>query len=58
MIQTLIARVRMAAITSNDPFNTRLLDKDGSYSHIAVVVSMAAILVIWSIMSTFAKLTT
>jgi hypothetical protein len=45
MLQTLIARVRIAAITSSDPFRTRLSGSDGSYSQIAVAVSTAAILV-------------
>jgi hypothetical protein len=50
--------VRIDAITSNDPPSTRLPGKDGSYSHIAVEFSIAAILVIWLITATFAMLTT
>lgn len=42
---TLIATVRIAAMTSSDPPSTLLPGSEGSYSHIAVVVSIAAILV-------------
>jgi len=56
--QTLIATVRMAEMTSNDPPSTRLFANEGSYSHIAVVVSIAAILVMWPITATLAMLTT
>lgn len=56
----LIATVRIAAITSSDPPSTRLFGKEGSYSHwqIAVVVSIAAIFVMWAITATLAMLTT
>jgi hypothetical protein len=47
--RTLIASVQVAAMTSKDPFSTWLSDKDGSYFQIAVVVSTAAIFVMWSI---------
>ena len=50
--------MQIAAITSKELFNTRLSGRDGSYSQIAVVVSTAAIFVIWAITSTSAKLTT
>jgi len=55
---TLIARVRIAAVMSKEPFSTQLSGSDGSYSQIAVAVSTAAILVIWVITSTSARLTT
>ena len=42
---TLIASVRMAAITSSEPPKTRLSSRVGSYSQIAVAFSTAAILV-------------
>ena len=44
--------------TSSDPPRTQLLGKSGLYSHIAVWFSMAAIFVIWPIMSTLARFTT
>ena len=53
-----IAIVRMAAITSNEPFSTRLSGRDGSYSQMAVEVSTAASFVMWFITSTSARLTT
>jgi hypothetical protein len=56
--RTLIASVRIAAITSKEPFSTRLSGSDGSYSQMAVVISTAAIFVMWSITSMFARLTT
>jgi hypothetical protein len=55
---TLIASVRIAAMTSNEPPNTRLPAREGSYSQMAVEVSTAAIFVMWPITSTFARLTT
>jgi hypothetical protein len=55
---TLIARVRIAAITSREPPKTRLSSRVGSYSHIAVAFSTAAIFVICSITSTFPRLMT
>jgi len=55
---TLIARVQIAMVTSKEPFSTRLSGSDGSYSQIVVAVSTAAILVIWVITSTSARLTT
>ena len=55
---TLIARVQIAAITSREPPNTRLSGRVGSYSQIAVVVSIAAIFVMLLITSTLARLTT
>ena len=55
---TLIARVQIAAMTSREPLNTRLSGRDGLYSQMAVVVSTTAIFVMWSITSTFARLTT
>src|SRR5258707_15022824 len=54
---TLIAMVDIAAITSNDPPSTQLPYKSGSYSQMAVAFSTAAILVIWPITSTLARLT-
>jgi len=54
---TLIAMVRTAAITSNDPPSTWLPYKSGSYSQMAVAFSTAAILVMWPITSTLARLT-
>ena len=56
--RTLIAIVRIAAITSKEPFSTRLSGREGSYSQMAVDVSTAAIFVIWVITSTSARLTT
>ena len=56
--RTLMAIVRIAAITSNEPFSTRLSGRDGSYSQMAVDVSTAAIFVIWVITSTSARLRT
>ena len=41
--ETLIASVQMAAITSSEPLRMQLLGRDGSYSQMAVVVSIAAI---------------
>ena len=46
---TLIARVRMVAITSSEPPNIQLSFRVGSYSQMAVDVSTAAIFVIRSI---------
>jgi hypothetical protein len=40
--RTLIAMVRMTAITSREPLRTRLLGRAGSYSQIAVAFSIAA----------------
>ena len=57
-IHTFIAKVLIAAITSNDPPSTRLFSSIGSYSQIAVAGSTAAILVIWDMTSTLPKLTT
>ena len=54
---TLIAIVRTAAITSNDPPSTWLSYKSGSYSQMVVAFSTAAILVIWPITSTLVRLT-
>ena len=42
---TLIARVRIAAITSREPPKTRLSSRLGSYSQMAVAFSTAAIFV-------------
>ena len=58
MQRTLIVIVQIAVITSNELFNTRLSGRDGSYSQMAIDVSMAAIFVIWVITSTSARLTT
>jgi len=55
---TLIARVRMAAITSSEPPRTRLSCREGSYSQMAVAFSTTAIFVIRSITSTFPRFTT
>ena len=55
---TLTAIVRMAAITSNDPSRMRLLGRDGSYSHMALAFSTAAIFVMRPITATLAMLTT
>jgi hypothetical protein len=55
---TLIAIVHTGVMTSSDPPRTRLLGNNGSYSHMVVVVSIAAILVTWLIMATFTMLTT
>ena len=55
---TLIARVRIAAITSSDPPKTRLSSCDGSYSQMAVAFSTTAIFVIFFMTSTFPRLTT
>lgn len=55
---TLMASVQMAAMTSNEPFNTWLSNSEGSYSQMAVVVSTAAILVIRAITLTFPRLMT
>lgn len=57
-ILALIANVRIAEITSNEPLRTRFPGSDGSYSHIAAEFSMAAIFVTWDIKSTIARLTT
>ena len=54
---TLIAMVRRVAMTSSELPKTWLSGRAGSYSHIADVVSTAAILVIWPITTTFARLT-
>ena len=56
--RTLMAMVRMAAMTSSDPPSTRLSGNEGSYSHIAVMVSTAAIFVMWLITAILAMLTT
>ena len=55
---TLIATVRTDAMTSSDPLRMRLLGNNGSYSHMAVAVSIATILVIWLITAMFVMLTT
>jgi len=55
---TLIATVRTDAMTSSNPPRTRLLGNNGSYSHMAVAVSIAVILVIWLITAMFAMLMT
>ena len=55
---TLTAKVRTAAITSNAPPSTQLSGKLGSYSHIALVVSTVAILVMWLMKATFVRLIT
>jgi hypothetical protein len=55
---TLIARVRIAAITSREPPRTRLPGKEGSYSQIAVAFSTTAIFVMFFITSTFPRFTT
>lgn len=55
---TLIASVRMAAITSSDPPKTRLSSRDGSYSQMAVAFSTTAIFVICFMKSTFPRFTT
>ena len=55
---TLIARVRIAAITSSEPPRTRLSSREGSYSQMAVAFSTTAIFVIRSITSTFPRFTT
>ena len=54
---TLIASVRIAAITSREPPRTRLSSRVGSYSQIAVAFSTATIFVMWDITSTFPRLT-
>jgi hypothetical protein len=55
---TLIAIVHTDAMTSSNPPRMQLLNNNGSYSHMAVAVSIAAILVTWLITVTFAMLTT
>lgn len=45
-ILTLIASIQIAAITSSEPPRTRLSERVGSYSQIAVEFSTAAIFVI------------
>ena len=55
---TLIARVRIAAITSSELPRTQLSSQVGSYSQMVVAFSTAAIFVIWPIMSTFPRLMT
>ena len=55
---TLIARVWTMVMTSKDPPRTWLADSWGSFSHIAVIVSTAAILVICDMMSISARLIT
>ena len=55
---TLIASVRIAAITSREPPRTRLSARVGSYSQMAVAFSTAAIFVMWPITSTLPRLTT
>ena len=57
-IHTLMARVQMVAMTSKDPPRTWFTGNLGSYSHMAVVVSTAAILVMWDIMSMLVRFTT
>ena len=56
--RTLIASVRMAAITSSEPSKTRLSSRDGSYSQMAVAFSMMAIFVICFMTAIFLRLTT
>ena len=56
--RTLMDSVRIVAITSKPPPNTRLSGSDGSYSQIALVVSITASLVMWDMISTFARLMT
>ena len=55
---TLIATVHMDAMSLSDPPRMWLLGNNRSYSHMAVAVSIAAILVIWLIMAMFAMLMT
>jgi fucose 4-O-acetylase-like acetyltransferase len=55
---TLIVMVHTDVMTSSDPPRTQLLGNNGSYSYMAVVVSIAVILVIWLITAMFAMLTT
>jgi len=55
---TLIARVRIAAITSSEPPRTWLSSREGSYSQMAVAFLTTMIFMIRSIMSTFPKFTT
>ncbi len=57
-VLTLIASVRIAAITSSEPPRTRLSERVGSYSQIAVEFSTAAIFVMWDITSTFLRFIT
>jgi len=56
-LHTLIARVRIAAITSREPPKTRLSSRVGSYSQIAVAFLTAAIFVMRAITSMFPRLT-
>ena len=56
--QTLIASMQIAAMTSSEPLSTQLSGKDRPYSQIVVAISTTTILVMWSITSTFARLTT
>jgi hypothetical protein len=44
-LHTFVANVRIAAITSRLPLSTRLSTSIGSYSQMALLVSMAAIFV-------------
>jgi uncharacterized membrane protein len=55
---TLIAMVHTDAMTLSDPPRMWLLGNNGSYSHMAVAVLIAVILVIWLITAMFAMLTT
>ena len=55
---TLMASVRTAAITSKERPRMRLVSSDGSYSQMAVAVSMAAILVMCPMTVMFPMLTT
>ena len=55
---TLIASVRIVAITSKPPLETQFEGRAGSYSQIAVFVSTAAILVMWDITSIVARFIT
>ena len=57
-ILTLIASVQIAAITSSEPPRTRLSERVGSYSQIAVEFSTAAIFMMWDITSTFPRFIT
>jgi hypothetical protein len=55
---TVAATVHTDVMTSSDPPRMQLLGNNGLYSHMAVVVSIAAILVIWLITAMFTMLTT
>ena len=56
--RTLIARVRIVAITSSEPPRTRLSSRVGSYSQMAVAFLTATIFVICPITSMFPRLMT